>query len=91
MDHDQLIREIYKKLIDLGLYPNNIVGWQKQYAPILTKRLEREITYKTISHAMSGRKDRRGPYYQEILNNLYEMLTEEINKPSGRIIHENVA
>lgn len=91
MDHDELIKEIYKLLIDLNLYPNNIVGWQKQYAPVLSERLGREITYKTISHAMSGRKDRRGPYYQEILNHLFAMLTEEINKPSGRIIHDNVA
>jgi hypothetical protein len=88
MNHDQLIKEIYKLLIDLGLYPNNIVGWQTQYAPILTDRMGRKITRAIISHAMSGRNDRRGPHYQDLLKNIYEMLTEEKNNNAAAIIQE---
>ena len=87
MTHDELIKEIYRLLIDLDLYPNNIVGWQTQYAPILSERMGRKITRATLSHAMSGRNDRRGPYYQDILNAMYKVLAEVKSNNAAAIIH----
>lgn len=90
MTHDQLIKEIYKLLIDKGLYPNNIVGWQTKFAPILTERMGCKVTRAIISHAMSGREDRRGPHYQAILNNIYEVLSDVNGNNSAAIIHAAV-
>lgn len=91
MTHDALIKEILHQLIDLGYYPNNMVGWQQKFAPIISERMGRKVTYKTISHAMSGAKNRRGPHYQNILNNLYEILTDGETCPRPGIIHDNAA
>jgi hypothetical protein len=87
MTHDELIKAILHLLIDLGYYPNNMVGWQQKYAPILSEHLGRKVTRATISQAMSVRCNRRGPVYQQVLNSLYQLLTDEKINPSTGIIH----
>ena len=91
MTHDELIKAILKLLVDRNYIPNK-QSWQTRFAPILSERLKRNITRNTISHAMSGAPNRRGPYYREILNALYEILAEESNtNPQLEIIHDKVA
>lgn len=88
MTHEELIKSIYKLLIDRGHAPTN---WQTKFAPIMTERMGRPVTRQIISHAMSGAENRRGPYYQNLLNNLYEILTDGETCPRPGIIHDKVA
>lgn len=90
MTHEQLIKEIYKLLIDHDWLPNSR-AWQTSFAPILSERMGRKVTRKTISHAIGGAANRRGPHYQNILNNLYEILTDGETCPRPGIIHDNAA
>jgi len=87
MTHDELIKEIYKRLIDLGYYPNNL-GWMTKFSAILSVRMGRKISRITLYMALSGRKERRGPHYQNILNNLYEILTDGETCPRSEILHD---
>ena len=87
MTHDELRTEIYKALIDRGCYPNNL-GWMTKVAAILTERTGRKISRISISHALRGRDDRRGPTYQLILNDLYALLKSRETIPLSGIIHK---
>ncbi len=86
MTHDELRTEIYKLLIDRGLYPNS-KAWMTNLAPVLSERMGRKVSRQSLTHAMCGSADRRGPTYQAILNELYTMLSSRETIPLGGIIH----
>ena len=85
MTHDELIKEIFKTLIDRGCYPNKL-SWMTNLAMVLSQRMGRKISRISLYHALCGAADRRGPTYQAILNELYILLASG-ETPLDRIIH----